>query len=295
MPDPTSPRPFAAWAPGGSGGDVLMCARELTCTVTASIAALHRYLRPPPRHVHLVLARAHVCPTHLPDVPPRTLSCYAEAAVLPGLNASELARRYEADSLVASNRRHRLRDPLRAGWFYQQFVKMAFQLFHPISTDYLIWDSDAVLIRPYAPVALGPGGSPVLRILTGGYPRMPQYTFVYAGMMPAGRNALQHAPLDNTSLVTHHALVHTPWMAELTATLATKHMCRAASAAEAENCAAISRDLGWVWAALRTSRGLKAFSEYAFYLSHIVSNHVEQQVDFVGDRLSSWGLGNRTW
>ena len=295
MPDPTSPRPFAAWAPGGSGGDVLMCARELTCTVTASIAALHRYLRPPPRHIHLVLARAHACPTHLPDVPPRTLSCYAEAAVLPGLNVSELARRYEADPLVASNRRRRLRDPLRAGWFFQQFVKMAFPLFQPISTDYLIWDSDAVLIRPYAPVALGPGGSPVQRILTGGYTPMPQYASTYAVMMPAGRNALQHAPLDNTTLVTHHALVHTPWMAELTATLATHRMCRAASAAEAETCAAISRDLGWVWAALRASRGLKAFSEYAFYLSHVLSNHAEQRVEFVGDRLSSWGLGNRTW
>ena len=78
---------------------------------------------------------AHACPTHLPDVPPRTFSCYAEADVLPGLNVSELARRYEADPLVASNRnrRNRLRDPRLAGWFYQQFLKMAFPLAAPLT------------------------------------------------------------------------------------------------------------------------------------------------------------------
>jgi hypothetical protein len=38
--------------------------------------------------------------------------------------------------------------PARAGWYFQQFCKLAFGLLDPARPRYLIWDADAVPLRP---------------------------------------------------------------------------------------------------------------------------------------------------
>lgn len=56
--------------------------------------------------------------------------------------------------------------------YLQQFVKLGFPLFNAISTNFLIWDADAVLVAPFEPVV--PDGQ--LRLVTRGYSYMPQVT-----------------------------------------------------------------------------------------------------------------------
>ena len=167
--------PFESWR--RDGGDALMLARQLTCTTKASIKSLFEFLKPPPLTVHLVLAHSSGCIAAEQLMPPGKLLCYDEARVLP-IAARTIAQRYEempgSPQLPATHRvaRRRLRDPTRLGWYFQQFVKLGFPLFNAISTDFLVWDSDAVLIAPFEPV----GKDGQLRIVTGGYSNMPQAT-----------------------------------------------------------------------------------------------------------------------
>ena len=169
------PMPFESWR--RDGGDALMLARQLTCTTKASIQSLFEFLKPPPLTVHLVLAHSSGCIAAEQLMPPGKLRCYDEARVLP-IAARTIAQRYEempgSPQLPATHRvaRRRLRDPTRLGWYFQQFVKLGFPLFNAISTDFLVWDSDAVLIAPFEPV----GKDGQLRIVTGGYSNMPQAT-----------------------------------------------------------------------------------------------------------------------
>ena len=220
---------FESWR--RDGGDVLMLARQLTCTTKASIQSLFEFLKPPPQTVHLVLAQSSGCTAAQQLLPPGKLRCYDEARVLP-IAARTVAQRYEempgSPRLPATHRmaRRRLRDPTRLGWYFQQFVKLGFPLFNVISTDFLVWDSDAVLIAPFEPV----GKDGQLRLVTGGYSNMPQVT--PASRVPACplrpgalrrvrvrlraqyeesfstllNESLQYAP-DRTSLVTHHMMV----------------------------------------------------------------------------------------
>ena len=167
--------PFESWR--RDGGDVLMLARQFTCTTKASIQSLFEFLKPPPQAVHLVLAQSSGCTAAQQLLPPGRLRCYDEARVLP-IAARTVAQRYEempgSPQLPAAHRgaRRRLRDPTRLGWYFQQFVKLGFPLFNAISTDFLVWDSDAVLIAPFEPV----GRDGQLRLVTGGYSNMPQVT-----------------------------------------------------------------------------------------------------------------------
>jgi hypothetical protein len=39
-------------------------------------------------------------------------------------------------------------DPRRAGWYFQQFLKMAMCLRPDVAEHYLIWDSDTIMLRP---------------------------------------------------------------------------------------------------------------------------------------------------
>ena len=71
---------------------------------------------------------------------------------------------------------------------------------------------------------------------------------------------LQYAP-DRTSLVTHHALVHTPWLVQLVARLGSSGLGEACG--DPEQCLVVARELRWLEAVLRATRGLKAFSECA--------------------------------
>ena len=174
----TATAPFESWL--RDGGDVLMLARQFTCTTKASIQSLFEFLKPPPQTVHLVLAQSSGCTAAQQLLPPGELRCYDEARVLP-IAARTVAQRYEempgslhgaSGKPPAADRmaRRRLRDPTRLGWYFQQFVKLGFPLFNAISTDFLVWDADAVLIAPFEPV----GRDGQLRLVTGGYSNMPQ-------------------------------------------------------------------------------------------------------------------------
>jgi hypothetical protein len=64
-----------------------------------------------------------------------------EDDVIPGLNLNEV-RRHLKLSLPDWPENH------LPGWYFQQFLKMGFSLYAPHHANYLIWDSDTLLIRP---------------------------------------------------------------------------------------------------------------------------------------------------
>ena len=52
-------------------------------------------------------------------------------------------------------------DSTRAGWYFQQFLKMAFSLRHDCDKYYVIWDADTILLRPFE--ALGHDGRALIQ------------------------------------------------------------------------------------------------------------------------------------
>jgi hypothetical protein len=132
-----------------------------------------------------------------------------------------------------------------------------------------------VLLAPYAPV----DSSRRLVVLSGGH-FMPQYGAMHLDLL---NTSLRSAP-DGSSLVVHQALFRTPWVGELLQRL-TPTSCDRVPAAAALLCRS---QLGWAWRVLQASRGRKAFSEYAFYLSHVLTAHAEQPVLIVHGRRRRW-------
>ena len=265
--EPAHAGPLSDWRHGGPGGDVLMLSRHLTCTTTAAIEALGRFLSPPPRRVHLVLSRAADCNAAERLLPGDRLRCHDEDRVLP------MNRSHVAALLEASGRRPRPADSALVGWMWQQFVKLGFGLFNQISETHLVWDADAVLIAPHTPLCAG-----ALHLFTGGYNAGPFLNNTYGRAFRALLDEeLQQPPGGKRagSLVTHHALFHQPWVAELLGRIATGRRCDGAA-----TCLAAARGMEWAARIIGVTGRRKHFSEYSFYLSWVLLHHPEQRVRF---------------
>ncbi|MDF1526213.1 MAG: DUF6492 family protein [bacterium] len=51
-------------------------------------------------------------------------------------------------------------DPARAGWYFQQFLKMSMCHLPEVSNHYLIWDSDTIMLQPLS--FFNPDGTPLM-------------------------------------------------------------------------------------------------------------------------------------
>lgn len=68
----------------------------------------------------------------------RQISFVDEDSILPGLTFSGIKDRIESMGIAAT----------RSGWYFQQFIKMAWALRADCSEAYLVWDSDTFPLRP---------------------------------------------------------------------------------------------------------------------------------------------------
>ena len=277
--------PQEEWLPSARvGGDAVMLVRRHNCIVNLTVRSLFRYLRPPPGRLHVISALAYKNCPQIRALHPRIL-CHDESSILPGLNASSVANALEKAHL--GSLKH------LGGWYLQQFLKLAFATSAlRTSAAYLVWDSDTVLVRPYAPILLEQQQSrrarPKLRILVGGWsggnavyaeglsrllPRVPWY---------------RSAAYGNLTAVMHQALFYSPWVLELLSGISrTSAGGRGKTDAEVGSSARLplwaSRSLLAMappWPPTKPSWKLhgKLFSEYGFYASWVMHHHASDVI-----------------
>jgi hypothetical protein len=243
-----------------SGQDVFMTFRELNCQTKASILSVLKFVRPAPAMIHVVIKEENHCPA-LEKLVPGKVTCYNENTVIPGVNYETIVNAFKVRG--ANNE--------TVSWFFQQFIKLGFALFNDISPNFLVWDADNILIRPYSPV----DESGRVRLLYGGNnpeTRTMNYVWGYKEMV----NATMLQSPDRSSYVVHQALFNKNFVYELLNRMGGQD-CENISA---KTCA---QEMKWVWRTIDVLKGEKHFSEYAYYISYVMSFHKEQPMFFSGN------------
>ena len=125
--------------------DVVLVSGTYSCTLEEVVQGLKRFLQGL-NHIYIVLPAAlvqkcnSVFNTHA-ELKSAHVSCMSEVEVLTfdSLNFQQNALGWQA----RSDRRH---------WYYQQFLKlMVFMKIPGLTEQFLIWDADNVLLKPYSP------------------------------------------------------------------------------------------------------------------------------------------------
>jgi hypothetical protein len=243
-----------------SGQDVLMTFREFNCQTKASILSVLKFVRPPPAMIHVVIKEKSHCPA-MEKLVPGKITCYSENTVLPGVNYETLATAFKVRG--AKNK--------TVSWYFQQFIKLGFPLFNDISPNFLVWDADNVLIRPYSPV----DERGRVRVLYGGNNPSRSETNYVRGYKEMVNATMEKSP-DRSSYVVHQALFNKNSVYELLNRMG-GHDCGNVSA---KTCA---QELKWVWRTLDVFEGGKHFSEYVYYISYVMTFHKEQPMFFSGN------------
>jgi len=126
--------------------DVVLVSGTLSCTIEEVVRSHKRFLQGL-RHIYIVLPVAHmqectsVFNTRDELISAHSVSCVSEVSVLKfeSLNFQKNALGWQA----RSDRRH---------WYYQQLLKLtAFMNIHGLTEDFLIWDADNILLKPFSP------------------------------------------------------------------------------------------------------------------------------------------------
>jgi hypothetical protein len=243
-----------------SGQDVLMTFREFNCQTKASILSVLKFVRPTPAMIHVVIKEDSHCPA-LEKLAPGKVTCYRESTVLPGVNYESLANAFKVKG--AKNE--------TVSWYFQQFIKLGFALFNDISPNFLVWDADNILIRLYSPV----DENGRVRVLYGGNnpgTKTTNYVWGYKEMV----NATMVKSPDRSSYVVHQALFNKNFVYELLDRMG-GHDCENVSA---KICA---QEMKWIWRTIDVFKGEKHLSEYAYYISYVMSFHKEQPMFFSGN------------
>jgi len=171
---------------------------------------------------------------------PHSAKCLDEDQVIPGVS-------YESLKDYFSNRGVAQR---RVGWYYQQFLKMAYSL-HTQQSHYLIWDADTLLLRPMN--FLSKDG----KTLFSKHERIwdPYFVTMYR-LLGLDRQV-------DFSFIGEHMMVETAVMRELLSAFGSKH--------------------NWVWTILDavSDRELErsGFSEYETY-GNFMSHHYPEKVQY---------------
>ena len=140
---PVAPRvPLTDFSPArldaGPQLDVLIVSNVVGPVITVVLSGLRRHIANIGT-IHVVVPRNLVsaCQAKLQDA-----MCHDENTVLD----------WERSWLSGRNRHGWAADSTRRAWYYQQLLKMlAFQRIPSLSSRFLLWDADNVLIRDYAP------------------------------------------------------------------------------------------------------------------------------------------------
>ncbi len=136
-----------------------------------------------------------------------------------------------------------------AGWYFQQFLKMAACTLQNIAPHYLIWDADTVMLRTMS--FFDDDGRALLAMQT---EYNPEYFRTYQRLLSMERSA-------TFSFIAEHMMVRTTFMRELI---------------EAINKGSLTNGQ-WVWAVLsaidESQLSYSAFSEFETYGNYVNSTH----------------------
>ncbi|MCO6451593.1 MAG: hypothetical protein J5I90_12465 [Caldilineales bacterium] len=151
--------------------------------------------------------------------------------------------------------------PGRAGWYLQQFAKMAAASQPEIADDYLIWDSDTVLLRPTA------------FFDSAGVVQFAARAKRYEPYRQAYRRLLGHDPAAEVSFVAEHMMVCKIWMRELITAIEERQGQR------------------WVWAIMDVidtpELSHSGFSEFETYANFMLAAHPDAAAINAKERLRS--------
>jgi len=119
--------------------DVVLCVGpQHRLIALQAIRALVLFL--PLRTLYVVTARAHFeqIRAHFPDL--HSLTLVDENTLIPGVTLGT----------VQACLQQRTGSSRRAGWYFQQFLKMGLAHLDQVADHYLIWDADSLLLQPLA-------------------------------------------------------------------------------------------------------------------------------------------------
>ena len=253
-----------------------MTFKEYDCRTKESVLSVLRYIRPSPSKLFTVIKQVEHCP-YLEALDSR-INCISETAVFPigeeengekpHLSTAGVADFLELNNFSRSN----------AAWLFQNYIKLGFPLFHEISEHYLVWDSDAVLLQPYAPL-LSDG---TISLITTKMSKLSTSLYRDTYTQLVGEDT--YTPPD-TTFVVHQALFTQTYVnAFLRKIISYKSgsdtdICSSENLSDRE-CA---QKLEWAWIATNATKGEKAFSEYLYLVSWELAHSPPQQKFAVGD------------
>jgi len=223
--------------------DVVVVSKSKFEVLNSAAASLRRYMHPCPRRIYLVVPSASIgfC-TGIPDA-----ECVDERSVL-DLDCQRIECALIQKGFLWS---WKLTDD-RGCWYYQQLVKLFSLKRLNLTENYVLWDADNVLIRPYT---LFVHGRP--RVMTSGYD-VKKYIATTSSLLGIA------STLER--VVTHHALINSHTMHNII-----RHLCPRTTD-DLFSCAMhILKSIPSKQVDVNM-----AFSEYHLYLSWVLFHHPHQ-------------------
>jgi hypothetical protein len=142
-------------------------------------------------------------------------------------------------------------NPKRAGWYFQQFLKMAACYLPEISEYYLIWDADTFLLRPVS--FFSNDGKVLINVANAIHNHRP-YFETYYKITGLKRSA-------DFSFITEHLMIKKTYMQELIAAINTY----------------VKEEDIWIWKIMKkidtADLGESGFSEFETYGNYIMRSH----------------------
>ena len=180
---------------------------------------------------------------------------------------------FDEDTLIPSVDLRAIKDflskkganPERAGWYFQQFLKMAVCDLPEISEHYLIWDSDTIMLQPIQ--FFSPEGTVFIK----------SKLEIHDPYFETYRNLLKRGPQVDFSFIAEHFMVKKEFMKELITAIGEQP----------------PSDQLWVWKIMnaidQAHLSHAGFSEYETY-GNFVSSHYPESITC--RPLPSWRFGS---
>jgi len=238
--------------------DVIIPALKPTCVSRHVLNSINRYLKP--RRILVITADQRRCESFTRMA--SGVECLIEDKIFPNLTHAHVSRYFRQAHGMKARYDSDFGDT-RAGWYFQQFLKMGVSQHLPnLSEHYLVWDSDMVILRPMEVLR---GNKTVVQI--GGH-ILPTYDATYRrlfGVAPASY-------YDNNkqkSFIAHNMVVYKPYMRELLENLSRRY-------GDSDSWPYHIMDQAGAGVG-RESMPMYGFSEYSTYISWVKQHYPESQ------------------
>lgn len=146
-----------------------------------------------PKHIYLIINKKFFCLFSQDFLNQEKVSLVDETKLVPDMNIQSVC------SLVNKHFKHKM----RAGWYFQQFLKMGFALSPHAGEYYLIWDADTI---PTSPIRFFDSDGRML------VARKTEYHKPYFETM---QRLIGMSKSVNFSFIAEHMIIKTEYMADL--------------------------------------------------------------------------------